>query len=128
PAGEIRGMRLQTPGPGKAATNPEPSSSETNAPAANITIFTNLDRPPTDRYNIFAGSLIAGSDVSSQDEVWQALPFMPRVDVHARTLAAAIGYLSGTRLVNVGIYSDNAGTVGTPLPGGQGSTTDIPDS
>jgi hypothetical protein len=46
----------------------------------------------------------------------------------ATTLAAAVGYKSGAQLVNIGIYSDAAGTVGTLLPGGQSGTADIPNN
>ena len=36
-------------------------------------------------------------------------------------MSAAIGWISGTLLVNIGLYSDNAGTVGTLLASGQSS-------
>lgn len=127
PAAEIRGTNLQAPEAGRAATSLELPSSPIRAPAAKITIFTNLGPTFANRYNYFVGSAIAGSDVPA-GELWQALPFTPGADVRVKTLTAAIGYLLGTRLVNLGIYNDNAGTVGTPLPGGQGSTTEIPDS
>ena len=49
--------------------------------------------------------------------------------MHAKTLAAAIAYVSGTnKRVNLGIYADNQGEVGSLLPGGQGSTSEIPDA
>jgi hypothetical protein len=121
PAAEIRGTRLQTAKPDQAAKLPE-------LPSSGTTIFTNLDRAGAILYLYGTGFVVAGRDSTSQPEVWGALPFRPRVDVHAKTLAAAIGYEAGTRLVNLGIYSDSGGTVGTPLPGAQGSTTDIPDS
>gem|GEM_PF-1684502 len=123
PAAEIRGTRLQAAEPGKAAR-----SSDATAPAANVTIFTNLDRRGDLLYSYGSGPVVAGNDSSSSEELWQALPFTPRKDVHAKTLAAAVGHTSGTKKISLGIYSDSAGTVGTPLPGGQGSTTDIPES
>ena len=126
PAALIRGTQLQPTDGGKALATELPSA-KYDAPAANVTIFTNLDRTGSLLYLYGIGSTIAGEDALS-GELWQALPFTPRSDMHARTLAAAIGYTSGTKLVNLGIYSDNAGTVGDPLPGGEGSTTDIPDS
>jgi hypothetical protein len=128
PAAEIRGTRLQGANPTNMAKAPElPSRIET--PAAKVTIFTNLGSA-TDRYlaSAFNGSVVAGRDSTSQPEIWQALPFTPRRDVHATTLAAAIGWISGTRKVDLSLYSDSGGTVGTPLPGAQGSTTDIPDA
>ena len=92
-----------------------------------VRIFTNLDRVSTELYIAGTGLPVHGNSVPFQGEVWEALPFTPQANVHAKTLAAAIGYVSGTRLVNLGIYSDNGGTVGTLLPGGQSSTTAIPD-
>jgi hypothetical protein len=59
--------------------------------------------------------------------VWSALPFTPRANVHAVNLGAAVSYLSGTKKVNLGIYADNDGVPGALLPGGQASTTDIPN-
>lgn len=64
----------------------------------------------------------------SHSEVWQALPFTPKADVHAKTLAAAIAHVSGTKKVLLGVYSDSGGLPGTPLPDGQGRTANIPDS
>lgn len=129
PAAEIRGTTLQTAEPGRAPPSSGHFFSETNTSAANAIIFANLDRISTaGLYNVFAGSVVAGKDSTSQPEVWRALPFTPRRDMHAKTLAAAIGYIFGTKKINLGLYSDSAGTVGTPLPDGQGSTTDIPDS
>ena len=128
PAAEVRGTTLQTTEPGKAANLPELPSSEANATAANVTIFTNLDRTGSQLYIPGIGSTIAGDNSSSSVEVWRALPFTPKRDVHAKMLAAAIGWTSGTKKINLGIYSDSGGTVGTPIAGGQGSTTDIPNT
>ncbi len=97
------------------------------ASAGRVIIFTNLERTSTDRYNSFTGLLVAGNNAPFEPESWLALPFTPTADVHAKTLATAIGYVSGTKSVNLGIYSDNGGMVGTLLPGGQGSTTEIPN-
>lgn len=126
PAAEIRGTRLQTAEPNQAAKSPEVLSSEAMAPAAKITIFSNLDRTGSVLYLYGTGSVLAGDSASSSEEVWRALPFTPRRAVRAKTLAAAVGWTAGTKKVNLGLYSDSGGTVGAPLPGGQGSTTDIP--
>jgi hypothetical protein len=77
-------------------------------------------------YAAGGGLYVAGDQAAIGIELWQAVPFTPKVATHAITLAAAIGYQSGAKKVNLGIYSDNEGLVGTLLPGGQGSTTDIP--
>jgi hypothetical protein len=126
PAAQIRGTRLQALGPSKP-TNFEAPSPGPSTPAANVTIFTNLDRISTEFYIAGAGVPVNGNNVPFEGEVWEALPFTPTANVRARTLAAAVGYVSGTRLVRLGINSDNGGTVGTPLPGGEGSTRQIPD-
>jgi hypothetical protein len=52
------------------------------------------------------------------------------MDAQAKVLLAAIGYTFGTRLVTLGLYSNNdvLNTVGDPLSGGHGSTSQkIPD-
>ncbi len=122
PAAQIRGTNL----PALAPAQGKLRSSKARAPAANVTIFTNLDRISTPLYNYGQGAPVFGPEVPFQHEAWAALPFTPIANVHARTLAAAIAWVSGTKLVKLGIYSDDDGTVGTPFPGGQGSTIDIP--
>jgi hypothetical protein len=94
-------------------------------PGGNAVIFDNLGVPSTDRY-FNNGEAISGTMVLSQSENWWAVPFTPRADSHVKTLAAGIGYLSGTSKVNLGVYSDSEGTVGTLLPGAEESTTEIP--
>lgn len=46
--------------------------------------------------------------------------------MHARTIGAAVSWQGGEKLVRLGLYSDNDGVPGTPLPGGEASTSDIP--
>lgn len=128
PAAEVRGTILQTAEPNQAAKVTEPPSSAADATAAHVTIFSNLDRIGPILYLYGLGSVVTGSEAPSGQEVQQALPFTPRKDLHAKVLAAAIGHVSGTNKIQLGIYSDSGGTVGAPLPGGQGSTTDIPES
>jgi hypothetical protein len=124
PAAQIRGTRVQTSAP--AQTDNDLRAAKAGSSAGDMIIFTNLGHAPDDPYLVGIGLPIDGNDAQSQPEIWDALPFTPKADVHAKTLAAAIAWISGTKLVNLGIYSDNGGTVGTPLPGGQGSTTNIP--
>ncbi len=128
PAAKIRGKRVQAQSLSKPAHH-DVRSAETVDPAANVTIFTNLDRSSGgDLYNAGFGVPIAGNDASSISEIWLALPFTSKTDVHAKTLAAAIARVSGTKRVNLSIYTDGGGVPVTPLPGGQGSTVDFPDS
>ncbi len=69
---------------------------------------------------------MAGKSADGAREGWEALPFIPKENSHAKTLVAAIGYISGDVKVNLGIYTDNDGTVGTLLSNGEASTTNIP--
>jgi hypothetical protein len=122
PAAEIRGAQAEE----SQLFSPDHSQSDSDD-VSNTVIYTNLDRSFDSPYLVGFGALVSGDQVPFEPEAWQALPFVPRIDVHAKTLAAAIAWVSGTKLVNLGIYADNAGKVGTPLPGGQGSTSNIPD-
>ncbi len=94
--------------------------------AGRAIIFSNLDRTSATPFSLVAGGGVAGKSAADGTETWIALPFTPNVNSHATTLAAAIELLSGDMKVNLGIYSDNDGTVGALLPNGQGSTTNIP--
>ncbi len=125
-AAQIRGSRLQTDAGPTKKTNPDAGSSEPNSPAATVSIFSNLNRTSgDDPYIAGIGAIIEGD---SDTEVRQALPFTPKANVHATVLAAAIARVSGTKRINLGLYSDAGGVPGVPLPGGEGSTVDFPDS
>jgi hypothetical protein len=124
-AAQIRGTKVQAAKQAKS-TNPESSFHKINASANDITIFTNLGPTSLDRYDFSGGIPVSGQN-ALEGESWVALPFTPRANVHAKTLAAAVAYESGIREVNLGIYGDNGGTVGMSLPGGQANTVDIPD-
>ncbi len=124
PAAEIRGTRVQSLASAKPVKSNDPESG--NARAGKVTIFTNLDSSSGFLYDFSQGIPVRGNEVPPEPEVSSALPFTPRANVHAITLGAAVGYVSGTKKVNLGIYADNAGVPGAVLPGGQASTTDIP--
>ena len=95
-------------------------------PATLKTIFTNLGPSKTDDYNDTSGLYITGPTNSFGDaEQADAVPFTPKSDSHVTQLQAAVGWLSGTKKVVVGLYSDASGTVGTQLA--RGSSTSIPD-
>jgi hypothetical protein len=96
---------------------------EVDAADAPDIIFTNLDRTPGDKFNsnTALAFIVAGDQSITDTETWQAIRFVPSQDVQAKVLKAAIGWQSGTRSINLGIFADNGnGTVGEPLPGGQG--------
>ena len=110
--------------------NVSAAAAETVDPSAPYIILSNLG-PVGDRYNTnsYDAIPVVGREVNQTPEEWIALRFVPKVDVQASVLEAAVGYTSGTKLVQLGIYNNNDtfGTPGTLFPGGQGSTTDIPD-
>jgi hypothetical protein len=126
PAAQIRGSKLQTAVQTKAVGSGVAAPNSASA-AAKVTIFTNLG-PATEPYFPGIGALISGKTSGAGGEGLEALPFTPRTSAHAKTLAAAIAHTSGTKRVNLGLYTDNGGVPGTLLPGSQGSTTDFPDS
>lgn len=126
PAAQIRGTSIQTLDSIRAVNGERISTNGVNASSTNVTIFNNLGPAPQRYFN--AGPLVMGNSVPFQPEVWAALPFTPRADAHATTIAAAIGWTSGTKKVNLGVYADAGGSVGALLPEGQGSTTEIPEA
>jgi hypothetical protein len=97
--------------------------------AAPYIIFSNLGSK-TDLYNNDGplGKAIVGRQVNQITERWDAVRFVPKVDVQASVLEAAVQYVAGEPAVQLSLYaSDIFGNPGTPLPGGQGSTIRIPD-
>jgi hypothetical protein len=96
-----------------------------DAPAGEITIFTNFGPSRDNLYNVAAGGYYVSGPASALGvEQSISIPFQPKGDCHAVTLRAAIGYDSGTKSVNLGIYSDAGGVVGSLLA--QASTSKIP--
>jgi len=95
------------------------------APATLKVIFSNLGPSASDDYNDTTGYYVLGPDNSvGLSEQYIALPFTPAKNSHVEELQVAVGWISGTSLVDVGLYSDAAGVVGSPLATGQ--STKIP--
>jgi len=85
-------------------------------------IFNNMGPNSSNAYNDTTGYYILGPNNSvGLSEQWIGVPFTPRSNAHVSLLLVAVGWISGTNLVNVGLYSDSGGTVGTLLAGGQSS-------
>lgn len=96
-----------------------------NPPAGHTPIFTNLGPTSSDLYNDTTGYYVLGpTNTSGFGEQWIALPFTPKANASATLLVAAIGIESGTSLVDLGLYSDSAGDVGTLIVSGH--STKIP--
>jgi len=91
-------------------------------PATQKVIFSNLGPTTTNAYNDTTGYYILGPTNSvGLSEQAIGVPFTPKSSAHITNLYVAVGWISGTKLVNVGLYSDNAGTVGTVLATAQSS-------
>jgi hypothetical protein len=85
-------------------------------PAGLKTIYSNLGPTATDNYNASSGYYITGpTNALAVSEQWIAAPFTPKVNAHVSQLRVAAGWISGTKRIIVGLYSDNLGTVGTAL-------------
>jgi hypothetical protein len=86
-------------------------------------IFSNIGPTSGDAYYESSGYNVDGPTNSADlSEQWIGVPFTPRVDAHVEQLQASIGLVSGTSLVQIGLYSDNSGTVGTQLAVGETAT------
>jgi len=96
-----------------------------NPPAGHAVIWTNLGPSFSNLYNDTTGYYVLGpSNSVGFGEQWIGLPFTPSKSVSATLLVAAIGIESGTSLVDLGLYSDSGGTVGTLIASGH--STKIP--
>jgi hypothetical protein len=97
-----------------------------NPPAGHSIIWTNLGPSFTNLYNAAAGGyyVLGPSNSVGLGEQWIGLQFTPTKNVSATQLVVSVGIISGTSLVDVGLYSDAGGTVGTLLASGH--TTKIP--
>jgi hypothetical protein len=119
------GMLLAQDGPKVAHTTKHGSITPGKAVPGAAVIYTNMGPTLTNLYNGTTGYYVLGSTNSLGDgEQWIAFPFTPRANAHATSLSVAVGSISGTNAVIVGIYSDNLGSVGTLLA--QGETEKIP--
>jgi hypothetical protein len=95
------------------------------APVTLKVIYSNLGPSASDDYNDTTGYYILGPDNSEGlSEQYIALPFTPAKASHVEELQVAVGSISGTSLVDVGLYSDASGIVGSPIATGQ--STKIP--
>jgi hypothetical protein len=128
PAARIRGNKVRTLSP-VSAEEQLSKLPETSAATARVMIFSNLNSDFSQPYIPGIGLLVVGNDVSGYGETWEALPFIPKADVQATRLKAAVGHdLGYATIMDLAIYSDSGGLPGTPLPGGQGTAANIPFS
>ena len=96
-----------------------------DSPDANIIIAKNLG-PPGNTYVTDNGWLVTGaSDPTFGGPFSVGIQFRATGNFHAKTLQAAITYFEGTKNLRLGIYTSNAGAVGTLIQ--DGATTAIPN-
>ena len=82
-------------------------------------IFSSFGPSATNAYNATTGYYVLGPNNSvGLGEQWIAIPFTPQKNSHATLLQAGIGWISGAEIVDIGLYSDSGGTVGTLLASG----------
>lgn len=85
-------------------------------------IFSNMGPSKTNAYNDTTGYYILGPNNSvGLSEQAIGVPFTPKTASHVSQLLVAVQWISGTKLVNVGLYSDAGGTVGSALATAQSS-------
>ena len=94
-------------------THTGPRVAMKQTPSALKVIFSNIGPNTTGYY-------VLGPDNSvGLSEQGIGVPFTPRTASHVSELLVGVQWISGTKLVNVGLYSDSGGTVGTLLASGQ---------
>jgi hypothetical protein len=118
--------------PGRVVTLPHfPSvqiplrEDNSDSPDVNILIAKNLG-PTGNSYIIDNGWVVSGAtSITFPGPFSVGVMFTPTVNCHAKILSAAITYFEGTKNLRLGIYTENAGAVGTLIQ--DGSTTGIPN-
>jgi len=97
-------------------------STKTKNPGSSRKLWSNLGPTPTNAYNATTGYYVLGPNNSvGLSEQWIGVPFIPKVNETVTALQVGVQWISGANTFNVGLYSDNAGTVGTLLAGGTGT-------
>jgi hypothetical protein len=95
---------------------------QTGPSSAPQVIFSNIGPNISNAYNDTTGYYILGpSNSVGLPEQAIGVPFTPRASAHVSQLLAGIQWISGTSMVNVGLFSDSGGTVGTLLASAESS-------
>lgn len=95
--------------------------SKTKNPSSTRLIWSNLGPSPSNAYNATTGYYVLGPTNSvGLSEQWIGVPFTPKMNATVQVLQVAVQWISGTNSFNVGLYTDNGGTVGTLIAGGTG--------
>jgi len=105
-------------------THSGPIKSATTSFSSGQLIFSNFAPPPAALYNDTTGYYVLGPDNSvGFSEQWIGVPFIPKNDSHVTILQVAVQWISGSNAIQVGLYSDNGGTVGTLLASAEAKVT-----
>jgi hypothetical protein len=92
------------------------------SPSSLQVIYSNIGPNASDAYNATTGYYVLGPDNSvGLPEQAIGQPFTPRTSAHVTELLVGVQWISGTKLVNVGLYSDSGGTVGSLLASAESS-------
>jgi hypothetical protein len=126
PAARISGTRQETLGP--VRTEKQGATLKTDTAGRRVRIFSNLNPIFLSPYTPGFGLSVQGNTVPFTIEAWRALPFTPKTNVNATTFSAGISHSSGTNQISLGVWSDSDGLPGTPLPGGQATIINLPNS
>lgn len=103
-------------------TSKGPITQLQQTPGNQTIIFSNMGPNSSDAFNDTTGYYILGPNNSvGLSEQAIGVPFTPRSNSHVTNLLVAVGWISGTKLVNIGLYSDSGGTVGTLLASAESS-------
>jgi len=121
-SGALQAQMVEVQRPLLAHTSHSGPVTPSHQPPALKSIFTNLGPTASNNYNDTTGYYVLGLDNTVGDpEQWIALPFTPKANAHVTNLQVAVGLCTtdcsggSTGVIVVGLYSDNAGTVGTLL-------------
>jgi hypothetical protein len=81
-------------------------------------IFENIGyKYPKGMYFCCYGATISGPNSALGAEYWAAEAFTPASNASVSEVQVGVGYVEGTKTVNVGLYSDAGGVPGTALAG-----------
>jgi hypothetical protein len=117
---------MAQPGLKVAHTKSSGATKKQNNPSSLRVLWSNFGPSPTNAYNATTGYYVLGPNNSvGFSEQAIGVPFVPKADETVEALQVGVQWISGQRLVDVGLYTDAAGTVGSLIAGG--SSSSIPD-
>ncbi|MBV9571164.1 MAG: hypothetical protein JO056_07980 [Alphaproteobacteria bacterium] len=96
------------------------TASRAHDPKKAKAIFSNIGvKYPKGLYFCCYGNTISGASSVIAQQNWVAMQFTPSADATVGEVDAAVGYVTGTNLVDVGLYDDASGVPGKKLASGK---------